>query len=256
MEENEERKMEICKFYLLDCCVKRSICKYMHSEFPCKYFHLGLDCQNEKPCKFSHGKALSEEMTQALARHIAAAPKAILGNFRRYSRDKALAMIEAKNRQLNTDNGSTGKQSSSSSSKKSAKKRQQDIWAIFSSQQLEKLKTLEITNLQQVKQMSLAQLTDIGLSLNQIGEIQKTTTSTSTEITKIIENDQKAPLKSIMTFGNRDGGDDVDDGEMNAPKSDMDMRQLLPLLTTANSTENNKDSIDDVSITDEWYGIL
>lgn len=53
-------KMELCKFYLMDCCAKGDKCLYMHSEFPCKYYHTGLQCYSGDDCKFAHGKPLSD----------------------------------------------------------------------------------------------------------------------------------------------------------------------------------------------------
>ena len=46
---------ELCKFYVYDRCVKRDKCLYMHKTFPCKFFHLGLNCrETDESCKFSH----------------------------------------------------------------------------------------------------------------------------------------------------------------------------------------------------------
>lgn len=55
------RKMELCKFYLMDCCAKRDKCLYMHHDFPCKFFHTGLKCNQGDNCKFSH-QPLNEQV--------------------------------------------------------------------------------------------------------------------------------------------------------------------------------------------------
>jgi len=55
------RKMELCKFYLMDCCAKRDKCLYMHHDFPCKFFHTGLKCNQGDNCKFSH-EPLNEQV--------------------------------------------------------------------------------------------------------------------------------------------------------------------------------------------------
>lgn len=55
------RKMELCKFYLMDCCAKRDKCLYMHHDFPCKFFHTGLRCNQGDNCKFSH-QPLNEQV--------------------------------------------------------------------------------------------------------------------------------------------------------------------------------------------------
>jgi hypothetical protein len=62
---NPERKFELCKFYLMDCCAKKEKCLYMHSDFPCKYFHTGMKCFAKENCKFSH-EPLSEKTREIL----------------------------------------------------------------------------------------------------------------------------------------------------------------------------------------------
>lgn len=86
-------KLELCKFYLLECCAKGDKCLYMHSDFPCKYYHTGIPCPFEETCKFAHGGPLSEGLKQILFKHIETAPKEILGNFPRLSRENASVMI-------------------------------------------------------------------------------------------------------------------------------------------------------------------
>lgn len=87
------RKMELCKFYLMDCCAKRDKCLYMHSDFPCKFYHTGLPCIYKDECKFAHGKPLSEGLRMILLKHIESAPKEILGEYPRLSREGAANMI-------------------------------------------------------------------------------------------------------------------------------------------------------------------
>ncbi|KAK4878780.1 hypothetical protein RN001_011286 [Aquatica leii] len=86
-------RLELCKFYLMGCCAKGENCHYMHSEFPCKFYHTGLPCYAGDSCKFAHGKPLEEGLRQILFKHIETAPKEILGEFPRLSREGAMAMI-------------------------------------------------------------------------------------------------------------------------------------------------------------------
>ncbi|XP_012268635.2 protein suppressor of sable [Athalia rosae] len=86
------RKMELCKFYLMDCCAKREKCLYMHHDFPCKFYHTGLKCTQGENCKFSHNP-LNEQVKNILLKHLETAPKEILGDFPRLSREGALMMI-------------------------------------------------------------------------------------------------------------------------------------------------------------------
>lgn len=96
------RKFELCKFYLMECCAKRDKCLYLHSDFPCKKYYLGMKCAKEK-CKFSHGKPLDTVLKNVLLKHLETAPKEILGDFPRLTRENALNMIETRNKQLLID---------------------------------------------------------------------------------------------------------------------------------------------------------
>ncbi|KAH8387755.1 hypothetical protein KR093_009419 [Drosophila rubida] len=96
----EPRKMELCKFYLKDCCAKRDKCSYMHKEFPCKYYYLGMDCYAGDDCLFHHGEPLTEQLRNILLKHMETAPKEILGDFKRISRDAALLQMKRRHEQL------------------------------------------------------------------------------------------------------------------------------------------------------------
>ncbi|XP_066144559.1 protein suppressor of sable isoform X1 [Euwallacea fornicatus] len=93
-------KLELCKFYLMDCCAKGENCSYMHSEFPCKFYHTGLPCNSGKDCKFAHGAPLSDGLKQILFKHIETAPRDILQGFPRLSRDEALNLINQTQKKL------------------------------------------------------------------------------------------------------------------------------------------------------------
>ncbi|XP_070144603.1 protein suppressor of sable isoform X2 [Drosophila kikkawai] len=96
----DPRKLELCKFYLMDCCAKREKCSYMHKEFPCKYYYLGMDCYAGDDCLFHHGEPLSEQLRNVLLKHMETAPKEILGDFKRKSRDVALGQMTRRHEQL------------------------------------------------------------------------------------------------------------------------------------------------------------
>ncbi|XP_030754441.1 protein suppressor of sable isoform X2 [Sitophilus oryzae] len=99
-------KLELCKFYLMDCCAKGEKCSYMHSEFPCKFYHTGLLCSQGDNCKFAHGQALSDGLKQILFKHIETAPRDILGGFPRLSREEALGLInQTQQKLLQGENG-------------------------------------------------------------------------------------------------------------------------------------------------------
>lgn len=53
----------------MDCCSKEDRCTFMHSEFPCKYYHTGMKCFAGPNCRFSHAK-LDEEQKKVLLKVI------------------------------------------------------------------------------------------------------------------------------------------------------------------------------------------
>ncbi|KAK8739950.1 hypothetical protein OTU49_003281 [Cherax quadricarinatus] len=87
-----QRKMELCKFYMMDCCAKKDKCLYMHKDFPCKHYHTGVRCKSAEKCKFSHDH-LSEAARNVLLKHIELAPKDILGDFPRLTKEAAQLVV-------------------------------------------------------------------------------------------------------------------------------------------------------------------
>ncbi|CAL4155675.1 unnamed protein product, partial [Meganyctiphanes norvegica] len=87
-----QRKMELCKFYMMDCCAKKDKCLYMHKDFPCKFYHTGIKCRLKEKCKFSHDP-LTDPGRVILLKHIELAPKDILGDFPRLTKDAAHLVV-------------------------------------------------------------------------------------------------------------------------------------------------------------------
>ncbi|XP_058455505.1 uncharacterized protein LOC131432925 [Malaya genurostris] len=76
-----EPQKKLCRYYYLDKCTKEQNCKYMHSEFPCKYYYFGLECHDGASCKLRHGSALEKSMQDALWEHVTTAPANMLQRF-------------------------------------------------------------------------------------------------------------------------------------------------------------------------------
>lgn len=91
---------DICKYYLKNNCHRQSDCNFMHSDFPCKYFYLGLKCPAKDNCLYLHGGVLSGFLKKVLVDHIQSAPQSVLGKFNRYGRFKAGKLIDAFNQRL------------------------------------------------------------------------------------------------------------------------------------------------------------
>lgn len=235
-DDDKNRKMELCKFYLMDCCAKRDKCLYMHADFPCKFYYLGIRCSlNERNnCKFLHGKPLTDNLRAILLKHLETAPKEILGDFPRLSRDNAIKMLDTQHVKLMIEHGlelpkpvlpkipslldmQIPKPSTITLSK-SRKTRWCDMQSsknqmfnqpavtsnismtsinppstnilqqplktstnylslkflpgVLTQEQIKTLESIGIENLDQVNQLTMAQLNDLGISIDQIRAIQ------------------------------------------------------------------------------------
>lgn len=182
----------------------------MHGDFPCKYYYLGLKCQN-KECKFNHGKPLTDALKNILQKHLETAPKEILGDFPRISRDHALGMINTTHLKLLTEFGmdvpatpkipslldmvTTKPPELSEKAKKSSRWVQKpETWShpppdlnvppksdglslrtlvgVLTIKQIDDLAALGIETVNQINHLTVAQLNELGLSVTQISEIQ------------------------------------------------------------------------------------
>uniref|UniRef100_A0A1Q3EZ80 C3H1-type domain-containing protein n=1 Tax=Culex tarsalis TaxID=7177 RepID=A0A1Q3EZ80_CULTA len=204
------RKMELCKFYLMDCCAKREKCLYMHSDFPCKYYYLGLKCKEQDACLFSHGDPLTDELRVILLKHLETAPQEILGDFPRINRESAIKMVNATHQKLTNKagkaSGGGGEGAAAADGEKipslldmmvhggAGSKNRRSRWCdknpgngsnsgedflslkylngVISQEQIANLEDMGIHNLDQISQLTVAQLNELGLSISQIHELQ------------------------------------------------------------------------------------
>lgn len=206
------RKLELCKFYLMECCAKREKCLYMHSDFPCKFYYLGMTDHDRSTCKFAHGRPLTDQLRNILLKHLETAPKEILGDFRRISRETAVHLLGVQHQQLlvefgmapaplhaddvkeakeNEDKPGAGRRSSrwcetagrggsyteqnhqsGDSESKAQSKYLRNLRSIISSDQMDRLFSMGVDSVEHINQMTVAQLNEIGLSIAQIHEIQ------------------------------------------------------------------------------------
>lgn len=196
----------------MECCAKREKCLYMHGNFPCKYYYLGMTCENRERCKFSHGKPLTDQLRAILLKHLETAPKEILGDFQRISRDAAQRLITAQHAKLLVEYGMDGNDSTtenrdepvkstanlpslldivtqkpiekSSNNDKQSRKRKwkeddnktstsTDLFGILSNDQIKKLGALGIDKAEQIQRLTVLQLTELGINFDQLQQLQQ-----------------------------------------------------------------------------------
>lgn len=283
----------------------------MHSDFPCKYYYLGMKNHNQDNCKFSHGKPLTDQLRNILLKHLETAPKEILGDFPRINRENAVNMINKQHQILLREHGieptaansSTMKiptiqdlisKHTSSKSKQQQNKQQQpdsdysesvgsalkgasdkprrtrwcdtaataqpsapltgkakstnlsstssflslkNLNGVLSNEQIEKLTAIGIETLDQINQITVAQLNQFGLSIAQIHEIQLnsmniqklglTAESAMAETLPAPPVDTlKSPFYGDFGIGGKDFDMRLQSTETKSGNKDIDMRML------------------------------
>lgn len=130
------RKLELCKFFLTGQCIKSRNCTYMHTEFPCKFYYLGI-AHDAAKCMFAHGAPLEPALQGALLKHIERAPKQILGDFPKMYQSNAGQMMRAQHEKLveefnnNKGGGGGGGGSDSTDAPSKSKKRKSELTSFF-----------------------------------------------------------------------------------------------------------------------------
>ncbi|XP_058063603.1 protein suppressor of sable [Anopheles bellator] len=269
------RKMELCKFYLMDCCAKREKCLYMHKDFPCKYYYLGMKCKEREKCHFSHGEPLTNDLRIILLKHLETAPQEILGDFQRINRETAIGLLNTTHRKLLerygrqdpvSDGGGGGggdvkipslldslssphaagnsRQHRSKNSRwrerleeeeRTPDREEDDVKAhdgeplslhhltsVITATQINDLEQMGIRTLDEISQLTVAQLNDLGLSITQIHDLQVKAMS----VKKFRNTGGQAPSGGMGSEGDRSS---LDRGLGTAGAKDLDMR-ILPGL--------------------------
>lgn len=314
----------------------------MHSDFPCKYYYLGMKNHNQDNCKFSHGKPLTDQLRNILLKHLETAPKEILGDFPRINRENAVNMINKQHLILLREHGIEPTASNTSTLKiptiqdliskhTSAKKQQQlqqqqqiknqqpdsdysesvgsllkgssdkprrtrwcdtaattqpapltgkaktsklastsflslkNLNGVLSNEQIEKLTAIGIETLDQINQMTVAQLNQFGLSIAQIHEIQLNSIniqklglaaeSTTVEtIAPTPADTLKSPFYGEFGIGGKDFDMRLQPTEAKSGNKDIDMR-LLPTADVINAAEAFKppQHIPDIASPDQQF---
>lgn len=210
------RQINVCKFYLTDGCTKGNMCNFMHSEFPCKYFYLGIPHPKnleEIKCRFHHGDVLNGNVRQALLRSIEFWIKEKNGsNLEKFEQEysemcKKLDEHEAILKERNIlDNQETNNDSIDETVE--IKDNGNCLQRILTKRQYEYLTEHGITSVDQLKRLSTSTLEEYGLNIDQIYEIKvklKTEVESSvetqqneTEADNILEKGKTAQAENVI----------------------------------------------------------
>lgn len=238
----------------MECCVKREKCSYMHGDFPCKYYYLGMKCTT-KDCKFKHGRPLEENIKQILLKHLDSAPKEILGDFPRIGRENASKMLaethiklcqefnipcpEATDKKIPSlldmtikppdsrflknknrwDNSPLHDDKPSTSVTNEppgpGDVKLANLNGILSDKQIDSMAAIGVITVSQINNLTVAQLNELGLSFATIGEIQATAMNMGNK-----------PLPKIDEKVDENVNSEDVDLRANFNNSDIDMRHI------------------------------
>lgn len=172
------KTMNVCKFYLTESCTKGNACNFMHGEFPCKYFYLGIPHPknvNEASCRFHHGDVLNANVRQALLRSIEFWIREKHGNSLEKFEQEYSEMCKRLNDQetvLKERNIPLDQAKDDSKNDAVNDDANNDLQQILTKNQCKRLADNELTSIEQMKDLPMSTLEEYGLSINQIYEIK------------------------------------------------------------------------------------
>lgn len=168
----------LCKFHVLGCCSRKNQCHFMHSDFPCKHYYLGLKGHDESSCKLSHGKPLNSQLRSILLRHLKTASPDLLGDFPRFTDEKLIRKMDRQHKKLQLKYISLNSPHSSNSLFENETVAAVDISdsiKIFSEvlrgEQIAILMLNGIDNIAKFRQLTIGQFTKFNISVEQVQKI-------------------------------------------------------------------------------------
>lgn len=175
------RQFGVCRFYLKNACTKGTACTHMHSEFPCKFYYLGMPHPNgvdADNCRFTHGDVLNENTKRFFLKQIEFWVKEkTVGDaeeFERQMNDMITRFEEQEQKILN------GRQRQEEPGKLNppavdvatfSSGETMALSEILNEAQVRRLLANKITSVDQLRQMSVAEMEDY-LTIDQIYEIK------------------------------------------------------------------------------------
>lgn len=167
------RLFGVCKYYVIGCCRAGDSCPYMHEEFPCRYYYLGMPHPKSTEtgeCGFKHGGPLPPQLGRYFKKQLedwvkklcAKEPQQFHSMLTKYT-DK----FDDKHAQLEQEYGVKD----SSSVPISTSSEQFSLEHILSVDQIRALAERNVTNATQVNQIPVDELVDCGLTMDQIYKI-------------------------------------------------------------------------------------
>lgn len=269
------RQFGVCRFYLMNACTKGNACTHMHSEFPCKFFYLNMphpkniDADN---CRFTHGDVLNENTKRFFLKQIEFWVKektaGDTGDFERQM-NEMIARFEEQEQKMMSERHrkpETGKSNKSNAVDVATCSTVKTfaLSEILNEAQIRRLADDNITSMERLRQMSVAELENYRLTIDQIYEIKskrfKVVHSTLDEDRKCVtESNQNALLSPAVGYGSLDrqnyevqGVDDaIENGDKNETQS-LDRYPLVEKQIEDECDDSDSDGENRLVISDEF----
>lgn len=204
----------VCKFYVTNSCTKGSLCPRMHSEFPCKFYYLGMPHpKNIDPnnCRFTHGDVLNDKIKKSFLLQIEHWVKEMVNGdqleiekqmnemkTRFYAQEeKLLAEHHAKLE----ENSDKIKQSNEMASSSNAcfSQFESSLCDILSQIQLNRLAADNIISIKQIQKMAVDELEKYKLTIDQIYQIHMIRKQNSIELDAVDKSITETKAENIVS---------------------------------------------------------
>lgn len=170
------RQFGVCRFYLKNACTKGVACMHMHSEFPCKYYYLGMphpknvDVNN---CRFTHGDVLNENTKRFFLNQIEFWVKEKTGDNAddfEQQMSEMVARFDEQERKLEIER--QRQQEIAPEMQTSSVEETSTFRKLLNETQFRQLAADKITSFERLQRMSIAELEHYRLTMDQIYEIK------------------------------------------------------------------------------------
>lgn len=198
------RELGLCRFYVLNKCTRGNACTRMHSDFPCKFYYLnmphplGIDADK---CRFMHGNVLNEKTKRFFVKHIEVWVKkrcAMSGENAEEQMNEMMTRFDEQQQRIQEQKSIQSPVCDLSGAEASTSlltPAPSPFHGLLNEAQIRRLSVVGCDSFHQLRNMSMEELEDHGLTINQIYQIKMK----KSEVDEIDENIEAIPNVSAET---------------------------------------------------------
>lgn len=186
----QPRYFGVCKYYIAGCCKNGDLCQFMHEDFPCRFYFLDLDHpkkMDKDNCRFRHGGPLPRRLYFYFQKQIEMWVKEMCKEtpeqFDNMLSDY-IEKYETKHAKLEKEYGIKSNKSSTVTSNDA----QFSVESILTASQILALAEKNITTAAQISKVTVDDLIDLGLTIDQVYTIITNTSNESDQSRVVCED--------------------------------------------------------------------